>query len=58
MITCSGATWQKFEIFSLTELPIGISDLQTIRSGDKPNPRNSLTLDCVGLVLGSPVDFG
>lgn len=58
IITCSGATWQKLEIFSLAELPIGISDLQTMRSGDKPNPRSSLTLDCVGFVLGSPVDLG
>jgi hypothetical protein len=37
---------------------MGFSDRQTMRSGDKPNPRNSLTLDCVGFVFGSPVDFG
>ena len=56
--TCSGATWQKFDIFSLTDISNGVWLLQTIRSGDKPNPRNCLTLCCVGFVFCSPVALG
>lgn len=37
---------------------IGISLLQTIKSGDSPDPLSSFTLACVGLVFDSPVDFG
>lgn len=58
MITCSGATWQKFDIFSFTVWLIGFSDRHNIKSGDKPRPLSSRTEDCVGLVLGSPVAFG
>lgn len=57
-LTCSGPTWQKLDIFSLTVWSIGFSERHNIRSGDKPSPLNSLTDDCVGFVLGSPVDFG
>lgn len=58
IVTCSLATWQKLEIFSFAESLIGFSDLQNMKSGDKPNPRSSLTLDCVGFVLASPVELG
>ena len=57
-LTCSGATWQKFEILSFTACPIGFSLRHTIRSGDSPRPLSSLTLACVGFVLGSPVVRG
>lgn len=57
-MTCSGATWQKFDILSLTSWPIGFSERQTIRSGDSPKPRSSLTDACVGFVFGSPVERG
>jgi hypothetical protein len=57
-LTCSGATWQKFEILSFTACPIGFSLRHTIRSGDSPRPLSSLTLAWVGFVLGSPVVRG
>lgn len=56
--TWSGATWQKLDIFSLTLWLIGFSERHKIKSGDNPRPLNSRTDDCVGLVLGSPVDLG
>ena len=49
---------REFDIFSLTLSSTGFSLLQTMRSGEIPRPRNSLTLACVGFVLCSPVAFG
>lgn len=58
LFTCSGDTWQKLDILCLTDWSMGFSERHTIKSGDKPNPRSSLTLACVGLVLCSPVEDG
>ena len=58
ILTWFTPTWQKFDIFSLTLSSTGFSLLQTMRSGEIPRPRNSLTLACVGFVLCSPVAFG
>ena len=52
--TRDGSTWQKMPSFFRVASSSSDSPRQTMTSGDRPNPLNSLTPCCVGFVFCSP----